>query len=158
MPHIASRKRSSSGLVVSLERRDRLVVEPVERRRELVVDPVLPFAHQPDDHDASLPRAPSRLVAGAELGLELRQLVVDLRAEAEICASSRSSAVSPVVVKSSSAPASTSSSTAAARACMSSVLSFARWIARPDVGHLLADAARRLADLDLRLGAPSTAP
>src|SRR5579884_501049 len=49
----------------------------------------------------------------------------------EICASSRSSCVWSPAVKSSSAPLEVSSSIAAARACISSVLSFARWIARP---------------------------
>src|SRR2546421_971104 len=51
--------------------------------------------------------------------------------EEEICASSRSSCVWSPVVKSSSAPLDVSSSIADARACISSVLSFARWMAIP---------------------------
>ena len=70
------------------------------------------------------------LAGGADLCLEPRELVVDLF-PAEICASSRSSWLWSPAVKSSSVPASISSSTAPARACICSVLSFARWIASP---------------------------
>jgi hypothetical protein len=49
----------------------------------------------------------------------------------EIWASSRSSCVWSPAVKSSSAPVEVSSSIAEARACISSVLSLARWMARP---------------------------
>ncbi len=59
---------------------------------------------------------------------------------------------SPDEVKSSSAPAVVSSSIAFARACICSVLSFARWTARPTSAMCSPMPGRRLADPHLRLG------
>src|SRR5690606_37764437 len=115
------------GLVAGVRRGLGLLVEGVQLPEQVVARAELPFAHQPDDHgfsSSSFWAPPAASSPFSFASSSSTWLCV------EICASSRSSDVSPEV-KSSSVPDSTSSSTAAARACMSSVLSCARWMARP---------------------------
>src|ERR671931_601766 len=113
-------------LVAVLDRLSALRVELVQRLDDVVVHAELPVAaQQPGDHCSSSffsPPAPSSAFIFASSSSTCD--------DDESWASSRSSCVWSDV-KSSSAPEVVSSSIALARACICSVLSLARWIARP---------------------------
>src|SRR5205085_9275429 len=115
--------------VALLDRLSRLLVEVVEALGDLVVDLELALAHQPHDHFSSTfcfstcfpPAGSSAFILASSSS------TWDCEATALSC---RSRSVWSEV-KSSSAPDVVSSSIADARACICSVLSLARWIARP---------------------------
>src|SRR4029077_13778026 len=107
-------------LVARLERPLGLVIQVVQALRDLVVDLELPFSEHPNDHCLSsfcFSPGPS-----SDFSCSSSWSTCDFDA---IAPSSRSSWVWSEV-KSSSAPDSVSSSIAEARACIWSVLSFAR--------------------------------
>src|SRR5581483_1046493 len=115
-------------LIVRLDGSHDRIVELVQPLEQRVVDAELPLAEQPDDHVASpsicfgaSPCPSSAFIFASSSSTWL---------PCEICASCRSMS-SPDEVRSVSAPDAVSSSTAFARACICSVLSFARWIASP---------------------------
>src|SRR6266508_2439300 len=118
--------RSEALLVACLEQFDGRIVELVQSLGRLVGEPELALAHQPRDHrSSSFCFSP---VPSSAFILASSSSTCDVEAT---CASSRSSCDWSPAVKSSSVPEATSSSTADARACICSVLSFARWMASP---------------------------
>src|SRR5919201_754002 len=112
-------------LVAGLKRLLRLLVELVQALRDLGVDLELSVAHHPNDHCFSSfwasPFPTSDFICSSSRSTWPCEAMAP---------SSRSSWVWSEV-KSSSAPEVVSSSIADARACICSVLSFARWMARP---------------------------
>src|SRR5215207_3354736 len=128
---------AEAGLVALLHGGDGAVVQLVEAARVLVGQPELPLTGDADDHGAGFSASPCSS-AGASPPPDPSSAFIfesssSTWAPAPSCASSRSmsSWPWPSWVRSSNVPAASSSSTAEARAFICSVLSSARWIARP---------------------------
>ena len=147
----SARSAARQRVLVARPRRPRSVAasSSCSRRAERVVDPPLALAHQPDDHCP----AP---IAGAG-GSPCPSSAFSLASSSStwlpcvICASWRSRS-SPCAVKSSSAP-DAGQLVDRGRPRLHLLGLVLRALDRePDVGHVLADPGRGLADLDLRLG------